>query len=263
MIRPRFVLALTATILAPLQARALPPPKTEAELLQLADLVVDADATAISCDGAPVVDPQKTTTKYLSTLFPSQSYKGGLPNSFQVRGYTEVWVGPPPTGGWHQEPIAKGWSGKLYLKKELDGTYTKVWWNAMTEDTAKSKPQPLPTCGASADGGPKGDGVAKSDGGPKPDASPKSDGGPKLDAAPKSDGAPAKLDGPATSDGAPAKSDGAPAKSDAAAKPDAAATPASSDGCSCAIRDAGASGLPLVLLIGLGLALLRRRARGR
>jgi hypothetical protein len=237
------LVAALVTFAVPRVARSLPPPKTEAELLALADLVVDADATAIVCDGVPIVDPQKTTTKYVSTLFPSKSYKGGLPNSFQVRGYTEVWVGMPPTGGWHQEPIPKGWSGKLYLKKEVDGTYTKVWWNAMTEDTTKSKPQPLPSCGGTADGGP-----AKVDAGPA-----------KVDGAPvKLDGAPAKVDGAPVTDGSSPKPDGALTQDGTPPRGDAAAAPVGDDGCSCGLARSGQAGSFALLLLAL-LALRRRR----
>ena len=140
--------AVLVLVLLPAVARGLPPPKTEAELMQMADLVVDAECVTIICDGLPVEDAQKITTTYLSTLWPSQSYKGGLPNSFQIRGIDEQWKVSPPVGGWVQGPVPKGWVGKLYLQQEADGTYTKVWWNGMEEDTTKSAPQPLPTCAA-------------------------------------------------------------------------------------------------------------------
>ena len=151
----RFALcASSLVLLTSAAASALPPPKTDAEMLALADLVVDAEGITIVCDGKPVVTTQKTTTTYLSTLYPSKSYKGGLPKSFQIRGKKEVWTGGvPPVGGWFQGPVAKGWAGKLYLQKETDGTYTKVWWNAMTEDKALSAPKPLPNCSSATDAG--------------------------------------------------------------------------------------------------------------
>jgi MYXO-CTERM domain-containing protein len=235
-----FLLAiLPAAISRP--ALALPAPKTEAEMMQLADLVVDAACVSIVCDGVPIVDPQKTTTKYVSTLWPSKSYKGGLPKSFQVRGYSEAWVGPPPIGGWHQGPIPKGWAGKLYLKAETDGTYTKVWWNAMTEDTVTSKPEALPSC-ATTDAGP-----AKLDSAPaKPDSAPaKLDGPAQPDSAAKVDSTPVTTDGAAKTDGPPAKTDLGP--------------PASSDGCSCAVEPSSSPGPGLLCL--LALALLTRRRR--
>ncbi len=147
------VFALASTMLWSVAAVAVPAPKSEAEMMTLSDLVVDAEAMTIVCDGAPKVTTQKTETYYISTLWPSKSYKGGTPNSFQIRGKTVVWTpGPGPIGGWFQGPVPKGWVGKLYLQKETDGTYTKVWWNAMTEDKTKSKPETLPVCSVT-DGG--------------------------------------------------------------------------------------------------------------
>jgi len=203
---------------------------------QLADLVVDAECVSIICVGAPIEDAQKITTNYLSTLWPSKSYKGGMPNSVQIRGYSEQYkTGPRPVGGWHQGPVPKGWVGKLYLKKEADATYTKVWWNAMVEDIVKSKPEPLPTC-ATTDAGP-------------PDAMPVGDALP-VDAAPVGDALPA--------DAAPTETDGT--------VPDGpggdTTAPAEDDGCSCRLADPGrgrASGAVLLLL--LAFVLFRRRDR--
>ncbi|MBN2576436.1 MAG: hypothetical protein JXP73_17875 [Deltaproteobacteria bacterium] len=133
-------------------ANALPPPMSDAEMLEAADLVVDAECVSIVCDGPPVTDANKITTTYLSTLYPSFSYKGGTPKSIRIRGYDEDWFGTEPVGGWHQEPVPVGWIGKLYLAVQNDGAYGKVWWNAMVEDQTLSKPQTLPDC-AGADAG--------------------------------------------------------------------------------------------------------------
>ena len=152
-------------------ALALPAPMSEQELMDASDLVVDAGCVAIECEGPPVEDAEKTTTTYLSTLHPSQSYKGVHPKSIRIRGYTEQWKGMQPVGGWHQEPVPEGWAGKLYLKHENDDTYTKVWWNGMKENTALSLPLPLPDCtsgtggaGGTAGGGGQGGGGAGSSG---------------------------------------------------------------------------------------------------
>ena len=128
------------------EASALPPPKSETELMAMADLVVDALCVAIVCDGAPVEDAEKIVTSYQSTLEPSQVYKGSMPAMFVVEGYVEEWKnGSATPGGWHQTPVAEGWSGKLYLQQNANGTYSEVWWNGMEEDST-SDPQPLPSC---------------------------------------------------------------------------------------------------------------------
>lgn len=158
------------------QARALPPPMSEDEMMQAADLVVDAEGVEIVCEGPPIADPQKITTTYLSTLFPSFSYKGGLPNSLQIRGFSYEWIETEPVGGWHQVPVPVGWVGKLYLSRENDGTYMEVWWNAMIEDDQQSHPQRLPSCeevqvdGGVSDGGGPSDAEAEPDGTMQDDA---------------------------------------------------------------------------------------------
>lgn len=224
-------------VLLPAVARGLPPPKTEAELMQMADLVVDAECVTIICDGLPVEDAQKITTTYLSTLWPSQSYKGGLPNSFQIRGIDEQWKVSPPVGGWVQGPVPKGWVGKLYLQQEADGTYTKVWWNGMEEDTTKSAPQPLPTC-AAVDGGP-----------PLPDATPPGDG--TIADGPPGAGDAQLTDYSTGGDGPGPAGDGGP-------------LPGRDDGCSCRVAAAPAlpaGGLVALLLTALLAVACRTRRR--
>lgn len=180
-----FLFGVVCLAFAP-EAWALPPPMTETELMDAATLVVDANCVTIVCDGLPVADTEKVTTTYVSTLFPTFSYKGGLPNSIQIRGYDYDYFGPEPVGGWHQGPVPEGWSGKLYLVQLPDNTYTKVWWNAMAEDPVTSNPLPLPSCeepdsdggveaDASLDGGIPTD-VAAFDAAPLPDAAPLTDG---------------------------------------------------------------------------------------
>jgi MYXO-CTERM domain-containing protein len=142
-----FVFGVVCLVFAP-EAWALPPPMTETELMDAAELVVDAICVDIVCDGPSVADTEKVTTTYVSTLFPTFSYKGGLPNSIQIRGFDYDYFGPEPVGGWHQGPVPEGWAGKLYLVQLPDNTYTKVWWNAMEEDPAASNPVPLPSCEA-------------------------------------------------------------------------------------------------------------------
>jgi len=175
-----FVFGVVCLALAP-TARAVPPPMTEAEMMDAADLVVDADCVAIVCDGPPVTDAEKITTTYVSTLFPTFSYKGGLPNSIQIRGVEYDYFGMPPVGGWYQGAVPEGWAGKLYLEQLPDNTYTKVWWNAMEEAPATSNPLPLPSCvvpdldgGVETDGGLDGaiPGDAAPDSGPQDPSSP-------------------------------------------------------------------------------------------
>ncbi|MCK5799489.1 MAG: hypothetical protein KAI47_20000 [Deltaproteobacteria bacterium] len=244
------VFALASTMLWSVAAVAMPAPKSEAEMMTLSDLVVDAEAMTIVCDGAPKVTTQKTETYYLSTFWPSKSYKGSNPKSFQIRGKTVVWTpGPGPIGGWFQGPVPKGWVGKLYLQKETDGTYTKVWWNAMIEDTTKSKPETLPVC-LVTDGG-------------VPDAV-------TVDGAVSHD---AGVDGPVLVDGAvskdffvpkdmphPSDEYSIPTADKGAMGQDSASAPTSDDGgCAVAGGDIQRDAPVGIVLMLLGLAVLRRR----
>lgn len=108
----------------------------------------------------------------------------------------------------------------------------------MTEDTTKSKPQPLPTCEP-----------GMMDAGPAP-----------VDGAPaKLDGAPAKVDGaPAKADGSSPKPDGALTQDGTPPRADADTAPVADDGCSCSLARPGQGG-SLVLILLVLLALRRRR----
>ena len=237
-------------------AWALPPPKPEAELMKLSDLVVDAKCVSIVCLGKPVDDGQKIVTSYKSTLWPSKGYKGALPKSFVITG--QKWKykgGSVPVGGWHQEPVAKGWAGKLYLKKLPDGSYTKVWWNATAEDKSLSKPQPLPLC--AGDGGVPDAAV--------PDKTPPPDGKPNVDnntgeaPLPKPDAALA--DQPTPGEGMPHRE--SDSHKDGGAGADGGSSTGDDGGCSCRVQAPAGQELPLLALWLLGALWLRKRKTDR
>lgn len=220
---------------------ALPTPKTDQELLNMSDLVVDASCVKVVCDGPATVDSSKTVSSYLSTLWPSKSYKGGMPNSVTVRGVWYTWTSPSPTGWWNSA-IKEGWKGKIYLKKDTGNAYTMVWWNATkTDPTATLKG--LPSCIASDGGVPDAqpadattqDSVQADSG--KADTSPTADSSPTADAIPAADASP-------TADGA------APPPTD------------DDGGCSCEAGRGPAPFAGLALLM-LGLLLTLRRGRAR
>ncbi len=158
------------------EARAVPPPKTDEELFEMSDIVVDAECIRISCEGPPVEDAEKVTTTYRSRLQVLQVYKGSPPGEFEILGQRIDWKGVPPVGGWHQEPVPEGFVGKFYLERVRDDEYTKVWWNAIQEDEAASHPESLPSCSGSdqdaglTDAGPRLD-AGLADGAPTADAS--------------------------------------------------------------------------------------------
>ncbi len=169
-------MAVWATVfwLIPESAGAVPPPKTDQELFDMADLVVDAECVAVTCEGPPIEDQDKVVTTYRSRLRVSKTYKGDTLSEFEILGQEFDWNGTTPVGGWHQQPVPKGFVGKFYLQRLQDGTYTEVWWNAIQEDTTASHPDPLPACDAQ-----------DQDAGPV-DAAPTADGG-LTDGAPTAD----------------------------------------------------------------------------
>lgn len=256
------LVSVVTILLSASLAHALPAPMSEADMLKAADLVVDAKCVTIVCEGKPIDDGKKIITTYKSTLWPSKGYKGSLPKSFHIKGQEWKWKGTPPVGGWHQGAVAKDWAGKLYLKKLPDGSYTKVWWNATTEDTTTSKPQPLPLC--SGDAGPPPDAnvpdkmvpdtKVMSDLMPYTDnffgdtGKPDTVSGPDLKQTPKHEGMP--VEGGAPKKDGTVSADGGQAGDDA------------DEGCSCAVSSK--AGAPTLLLLALlGLVWLGRRKAGR
>ncbi|MFH1131180.1 MAG: hypothetical protein V1754_07585 [Pseudomonadota bacterium] len=234
MTRITIFLAVAFSIAIPFNSSwALPAPKTEQEMTDMADLVVLGECVKIVCDGTPIEDVDKITTTYLSTIWPSETFKGGLPNSLEIRGKEYAWKGSPPLGEWHQPAVPKSWVGKLYLKLETDGTYSEVWWNAMVETQGQSNPQPLPNCSGESDGG------AEIDSGIVPDAQSHdssiiADAG--FDAS--------STDTNTTSDSAPL-SNTPPLEDDS--------------GCSCKVGTTTTTLAALMLLLIVGLALFRKR----
>ena len=260
------LLVFTATLLLWSHlAWALPAPKTEAELMKASDLVVDAKCVTIVCLGQPVDDGKKIITSYKSTLWPSKTYKGGLPNSFVIKGQHWKYKGTPPVGGWHQEPVPKGWAGKLYLKKLPDGTYTKVWWNASVADKVRSKPDPLPLC--TGDGGVPDAAVPDAAVPDKavPDKAVPDKAAPDKPLTPDLPHEGAVPDDPMGPDLKPSPGlEGPHAEGDPydGGVADGGETGDTDEGCSCSVRQTGGAPALLTMIL-FGLMWLRRRKAGR
>ena len=154
--------ALAALLLAQ-DAAALPPPMTEQELMDASDLVIDGVGMFIECEGPPVAEGDMISTYYVTQVFPSETYKGVEMRSINVRGQAVEWT-VPVAGPWFPDPIPVGWSGRLYLVENDDGTYSEVWWNGFEEDQT-SAAEVLPDCGAGGAGGAGGSGGSSAEGG--------------------------------------------------------------------------------------------------
>lgn len=122
-------------------SEALPAPMSEQELTAQAEVVVDAHVTDISCEKADAGPP--VSTSYISNVVADAAIKGSLSGVFTYRG--EVIDGANCSA--QTEPLAKGWAGRLYLKKLPDGPYTLTYYNGAKEDLTKSMAGPLPACG--------------------------------------------------------------------------------------------------------------------
>ena len=157
-----FGFASSALLLAR-AAAALPPPMTEQELMDDSDLVIDGVGMSIECEGPPVLEGDMISTYYVTQVFPSETYKGEQMRSVTVRGQYVQWL-VAVSGPWFPDAIPVGWSGRLYLADNEDGTYSEVWWNG-TEEDATSAPDPLPDCGAGRAGGGAGGSSGDSAGG--------------------------------------------------------------------------------------------------
>jgi len=120
------------------------------------DLVIDGVGMTIECEGPPIAEENMISTFYVSQVYPSQTYKGEHMRSIHVRGQHVEWI-VPMAGPWFPDPIPVGWSGRLYLVENDDGTYSEVWWNGAEQDQT-SAPEALPDCGAAGAGGAGGAG---------------------------------------------------------------------------------------------------------
>lgn len=154
---------VAATLLLTERAVALPAPMSDQELLDASDLVIDGLGAEVECQGPPVTSGNLTYTYYVSRVFPSQTLKGEAMRTVEVVGYLMEYL-EPIAGGWSPDPVPVGWSGRLHLVRNDDATYSEVWWNGFTEDTA-SAPEPLPDCGAGGAGGMGGQGGSGPTGG--------------------------------------------------------------------------------------------------
>jgi hypothetical protein len=146
----------SAALLLGQDAAALPPPMTEQELMDASDLVIDGVGVLVECEGPSIVEDNMISTYYVTQVFPSQTYKGVHMRSIHVRGQQVEWI-VPVAGPWFPDPIPVGWSGRLHLVQNNDGTYSEVWWNGAEEDET-SAPEALPDCGAAGAGGAGGTG---------------------------------------------------------------------------------------------------------
>lgn len=127
---------------------AVPAPMPAQELAQKADLVAEVEVTGVSCAGPPTDKRDFVATEYRSQLSVVRVISGTAAEPITLSGYRIEWKREAPTGGAPPTPpLARGWRGKVYLQKLPGGGWMPVWWNALEEDPAASKPEPLPACG--------------------------------------------------------------------------------------------------------------------
>src|SRR5262245_25839603 len=71
--------AALTVLVGPGRAHAVPAPMPDAEMLKQSDLVVEAEAIDIACEGPAIRDPDRVMSRYLSTLRPLRTVKGTPP----------------------------------------------------------------------------------------------------------------------------------------------------------------------------------------
>lgn len=128
-------------------AGAIPAPMSAEELDKKAELVVQAEVERVECAGAPADKGDFIATEYRSELRIVRALKGKAEGKITLSGYQIEWKKEQPTGMPPTAPLAKGWRGKLHLDRAPGGDWVPVWYNAVEEDPASSKPEPLPECG--------------------------------------------------------------------------------------------------------------------
>jgi MYXO-CTERM domain-containing protein len=161
---------------------------TDEELLTNSDLVVDATGESVVCDGPATDDGDRFTSTYVTTLAITETIKGTAPTTTEVVGYVEEYKQAHPGCAATIPPIPEGFSGRLFLVDNGDGTFSPTHYNAMKPDAAND-PQAFLDCGgAGGVGGAAGAaGTGGATGGSGGSAAGGSGGTAGSDAAPASD----------------------------------------------------------------------------
>jgi hypothetical protein len=144
-IRP-FVPGLLASTLATTAALALPSPMTDEQLLEQSDLVVDATAASAACDGPTTDAGDRYVSTYVTAITVETTVKGTAPEATEVVGYEEEYKQAHPGCAGYTPALPEGFSGRLYLRSNTDGTFSATHYNAFKPDDT-SDPQAFVDCG--------------------------------------------------------------------------------------------------------------------
>jgi len=134
---------------------------SEEELFDLADIVVDVEVTDVRCNSAWVQN-SFTFRRYDNDLMTLDVIKGEVESSFALQTtdiQESINIGPGCGSG--QTPILpRGWSGRLYLVRNNDGSLVFAVaddWGVAVTDPYASVIHELPVCEPKADDDPRVD----------------------------------------------------------------------------------------------------------
>jgi MYXO-CTERM domain-containing protein len=169
-LRP-FVPGLLSSTLVTSAALALPAPMSDDELLAQSDLVVDATGASVACDGPTTDAGDRYVSTYITQITVETTVKGTAPAATEVVGYQEEYKQAHPGCAGYTPALPEGFSGRLYLTANTDGTFSATHYNGFKSDET-SDPQAFLDCGgaggvggAAGTGGQAGSGATAGSGG--------------------------------------------------------------------------------------------------
>lgn len=145
--------SLTASLLAATvssSAFAGPPPLSEEELFELADVVVEVESVGIACMGNSVETEWSIQRSYESELQPLELLKGdiSMENVLQYRVTSTEYTDEAGLPGCSSPEyvLPEGWVGTVYLMEQSDGTYAISEWGGADKDMEQSVTHAVPSC---------------------------------------------------------------------------------------------------------------------
>jgi uncharacterized protein (TIGR03382 family) len=140
-----FAVALSGTISS--AALAGPPPPTEAELFEMADVVADVETVSLDCAGLPVHGEYATVTSYEAQFQAVEILKGDAGEMLDYRvSSTEYEEGGEAGCSSPEYVLPEGWVGRVYLQDAGDGTYVITEFGGAVVDAEASIMHEVPTC---------------------------------------------------------------------------------------------------------------------
>ena len=116
------------------------------QMMEIADLVVDAEVIDVTCEGSPVETDNTQVSSYVATLAVLSVVQGDTLQQVQIAFEKTQYFSPPPLCSVGDILHTPGDKGRFYLAQDMGGpTYSPVSWSAF-EEADDSTPTSLPDC---------------------------------------------------------------------------------------------------------------------